>query len=104
MPKKAEGPGSTTAVAQMIVELPQAEVKLYVDDQLMKTGGSKRTFNTPRLEPGQAYYYDVRAEIDRGSAKVTRSKRVIVRAGEVVQIAFPEVKEQTPVNVASAGR
>src|SRR6516164_8001297 len=62
-PPKKEGatwrmPSPTSA--RLIVELPE-NAKLFVDDQPMKTISAKRAFRTPTLEPGQAYYYMLRA-------------------------------------------
>src|SRR5207244_2005528 len=42
--KKTRGDGP----ARLLVNLP-TDAKLYVDDQLMKTGSERREFNTPEL-------------------------------------------------------
>jgi len=75
--------------AKLIVEVP-ADAKLYIDDQLMKTTASVRTFNTPVLEKGEAYYYIVRAEVVRDGKVVAQTKQVIIRAGEEVRTLFNE--------------
>lgn len=73
--------------ARLIVDLPE-DAKLYIDDQLMKTPTGKRSFRTPALEPGQSYYYILKAEVVRDGKTQTETKRVIVRAGDEVKANF----------------
>jgi uncharacterized protein (TIGR03000 family) len=75
---------------KLIVEVP-ADAKLFIDDQPMKTTAERRSFNTPTLQSGQAYYYDLRAEVVRDGKTYTESKRVIVKAGETAKATFPEL-------------
>jgi uncharacterized protein (TIGR03000 family) len=75
----------------MVVEVP-ADAKLYVDDQLMKTASERRVFTTPALDPGEIYYYIVRAEVVRDGQKISRTKRVTVRAGEETRAVFAELR------------
>jgi uncharacterized protein (TIGR03000 family) len=85
--------------ARLIVELP-AGARLYVDDRAMKVTSTRRTFHTPELELGQAYYYELRAEVVRDGKPVTETRRVIVRAGDVVRTRFSD--PDTPVTTAQA--
>jgi uncharacterized protein (TIGR03000 family) len=85
--------GSTGAAAKVTVELP-VDAKLFIDDQLMKATSAKRVFRTPVLDPGQAYFYMVRAEVDRDGKKLTQTKRVIMRPGEDVKAVFTDVELQ----------
>jgi uncharacterized protein (TIGR03000 family) len=85
--------------ARLIVELP-ADAKLYVDDRPVKASSPRRTFHTPELELGQAYYYDLRAEVVRDGKPVTETRRVIVRAGAVIRADFSAL--DTPVTTAKA--
>ena len=80
-----------------------AEAKLYIDDQLMKTSSERRTFQTPTLEKGQAYYYEVRAELVRDGRTVTETKRVIVKAGEEVRATFNDMSAVSTAR-AQAGK
>jgi uncharacterized protein (TIGR03000 family) len=73
--------------AKLIVALP-ADAKLFIDDQLMKTTSEKRAFNTPTLDKSQTYYYDLRVEVMRDGKPITDTKRVLVRAGEVIRADF----------------
>jgi uncharacterized protein (TIGR03000 family) len=79
--------------ARLIVEVP-TEATLFIDGRAMKTTSPVRTFNTPELEPGQLYYYEVRAEVMRDGQPVTQTKRVIVKAGTVTRASFPELTSE----------
>jgi len=76
--------------AKLVVDLP-ADAKLFIDDQPMKTTAEKRSFNTPTLLPGQAYFYDLRAEVVRDGKTYTETSRVIVKAGETATASFPQL-------------
>jgi uncharacterized protein (TIGR03000 family) len=89
-PKPEEKKVSAANAAKLIIDLP-ADAKLFVDDQLMKTTSAHRVFNTPTLESGQTYFYILRAEVVRDGKSQSESKRVIVRAGEEIRAAFPEL-------------
>ncbi|HEV3263342.1 MAG TPA: TIGR03000 domain-containing protein [Gemmataceae bacterium] len=76
--------------AKLIVELPD-KAKLFVDDRLVKNAFTRRTFTTPKLEKGHAYYYILRAEVVRDGKTQSESKRIIVRPGEVVRASFTDL-------------
>ncbi len=61
----------------------------------MKTASGVRTFSTPSLEPGQAYYYIVRAEVVVDGKPVTETRRVIVRAGQTIRADFKDLESET---------
>ncbi len=82
---------ATTDRARLTVQVP-ADAKLYIDDQLMKSASERRTFNTPKLGRGQAYYYEVRAELVRDGEMVTETKKVIVRAGDEQKVSFGKIE------------
>jgi uncharacterized protein (TIGR03000 family) len=85
--------------AKVIVQLP-ADAKLYVDDQPIKISSDNQTFNTPRLDRGQTYYYEVRAEVVRDGKTVVESKRILVKGGQEVSVAFPKL-EKDPAGIAA---
>jgi uncharacterized protein (TIGR03000 family) len=88
LPKKdKEASNASPDRARLIVQLP-ADAKLFIDEQLMKTGSDKRTFNTPVLTRDQTYYYMLRVEATRDGQPITETKRVILKAGEVVRADF----------------
>jgi uncharacterized protein (TIGR03000 family) len=73
--------------AKLIIEKP-ADAKIYVDERLVSSEGTRQTFATPSLDPTQAYFYMVRVEAVRDGKPVSESRRVIVRAGETVSETF----------------
>ncbi len=77
--------------AKLVVELPPG-AKLFIDDKPMKNVSGVRSFNTPDLEPGQAYYYMVRVESVRDGKPVSETRRVIVRAGQVARADFKDLE------------
>ncbi len=92
-PKESKPKSSTmfsSTKAKLVVELPE-NAKLFIDDMPMKAGSGVRSFNTPELEPGQAYYYMVRVESIRDGKPVSESRRVIVRAGQVARADFKDL-------------
>jgi uncharacterized protein (TIGR03000 family) len=87
------GTGTTTGIpkpARLLVQLPEG-AKLYVDDQPMTTTSAKRTFRTPELQPGQTYYYIVRAELVRDGQTYNQTRQILLRAGDEVQTSFPDL-------------
>ncbi len=76
--------------ARLIVDVP-ADAKLYIDDTAMKAPSDHRTYQTPDLEPGQTYYYEVRVEAQRDGKPVSETRRVLVRAGQEVHADFTDV-------------
>ncbi len=82
--------------AKLVVSLP-ADAKLYIDDNLTKATSGRRTFNTPTLQNGQLYYYVLRAEMVRDGKTVRETKRVLIRAGELVRARFDEPKAKDQV-------
>src|SRR5438876_574441 len=67
--------------ARLVVEVP-ANAKLFIDDQPMKSSAATRVFNTPKLEKGQTYYYEVKVEVARDGVMHSETRKVLVRAGE----------------------
>jgi uncharacterized protein (TIGR03000 family) len=98
-PPKKEGKDGTMISptrARLIVEVP-ADAKLFIDGHPMKTTAAVRAFNTPELEPGQLYYYEVKAEVMRDGKLVSQTKRVILKAGEVVRAGFSDMNAEPVV-------
>jgi len=79
--------------ATVVVEVP-AEAGLYVDGQSVPMASRTQKFDTPALAPGQTYYYTMRAVGDREGQLVSETKRVEVRAGETVRVAFGDLQPE----------
>lgn len=75
--------------ARLLVRLPP-DAELYVDGVRFTRPGLIRTIETPPLEPGQKYYYELRAEYERDGRKQTEQKKVAFQAGETREILFGE--------------
>jgi uncharacterized protein (TIGR03000 family) len=87
--------GSLTAApppntpARITVRLP-ADARLYVDNVLCPLTSETRTFDTPRLEAGRAYYYNLRTETERSGRTQVDTRRVLVEAGRDVTVEFKD--------------
>jgi uncharacterized protein (TIGR03000 family) len=94
------GGGSTSlrsapqAPARLVIDVPE-DARVFVDDHLMKSSSTHRVYASPKLDAGQAYYYDVRIEVDRDGKVVSANKRVIVRAGEEYTESFVNLGKAT---------
>jgi uncharacterized protein (TIGR03000 family) len=71
--------------ANIEIDLPEGS-KLYVDGQMVST--QNRKLNTPPLQRGKQYYYEMKAEILVAGKVVEESRTVIVKAGETVTERF----------------
>jgi uncharacterized protein (TIGR03000 family) len=82
-----ESQTSAEAPATIIVTLP-AEARLTIDGQATQATSSDRTFVSPPLQQGKSYQYTLKGELDRNGQKVTTSRDVEVRAGQVSRVAL----------------
>lgn len=78
---------SIPAPATIQVSVP-AQTVLYFDGVKMNSTASSRRFSTPTLEAGKAYFYNVKAEVERDGQTITTTQRVVVRAGQNTQVQF----------------
>jgi uncharacterized protein (TIGR03000 family) len=99
--KKKDEVRLNTNRSTVIVELP-ADAKLFIDDQLMQSTSARRIFNTPALQEGQTYFYDIRAEIIRDGRTVTQAQRVILNPGQQVVANFTEMANQPAATAQSS--
>ncbi len=76
--------------ARVVVDLP-ADAKLYVGGRLSKSTLEQRHMETPELTPGKTYTYELRVELVRDGKPITETKKIAVRAGEVVRANFKDV-------------
>jgi uncharacterized protein (TIGR03000 family) len=65
-----------------------ADAKLTVDGIECPLTSETRTFDTPTLQPGQQFYYTVKAEVVRDGKPVTESRRIVFEAGNKIDIEF----------------
>jgi len=76
----AEEAASVTVIA------PEG-TKVLVNDVAFTISG-KRTFDTPKLQKGQKYFYTVKAEVVRDGKNMTETRRVDVEAGKSATVDF----------------
>lgn len=74
-------PSSASTASTITITLP-TEATLLFNGTVAKGTGSIRMYNTPPLQPGVDYAYDLTAEVMRGGKVERITKRVVVRAGE----------------------
>lgn len=96
---KAKGGEQTRAKVR--IELP-ADAKLYVDGVLMKTGSDVRNFQTPELEPGKTYIYELRAELVRNDQKFTDTQQLVIRPGEHFSASFAGLEQRAAAAVGAS--
>lgn len=73
--------------ATVNVEIP-AGATFVVNDQRVAVPPMNPTFVTPPLEPGKDYFYECKVTCNLDGKPATRTKRVRVRAGEVVRVNY----------------
>jgi uncharacterized protein (TIGR03000 family) len=77
------GPAPTVARVRLFVP---ADAKVWFNGTETRQTGPERLFDTPTLEPGQKYKYDLQAEWNEGGKLVKRTRSVSVRAGRETSI------------------
>ena len=87
---------ATTATVEVRVPTEQAEV--IFNGVITKTTGTVRSYKTPRLVPGQDYFYDVIARWAEDSKEVRRERRATVSAGQHVVIDFIKPRSSSGTN------
>jgi uncharacterized protein (TIGR03000 family) len=70
----------------VIVPNPDAEV--WLDGHKTVSTGTKRFYDSPPLEPGKTYSYDVTAAWGQDGKVITKEKKVAVAAGKVAVVDF----------------
>jgi uncharacterized protein (TIGR03000 family) len=93
LPKPPIPKSGEQARVKVIIDLP-ADAKLFVDGQRMNGTSSRRMFQTPELIPGQTYYYELRAEIERDGQTITANQRIILQPGRDVAASFAELGQR----------
>ena len=68
--------------------LVPADAQLWFENQPTTETGSVRIFNSPPLQPGHSYTYDVRAQWRQGSQTVTRHRQVEISPGDRISVDF----------------
>ena len=77
---------ATPAAPATLVVTGAADATVTVGDYVTTSRGDTRTLVTPELAAGQAYHYDLKAEVVRDGQRVTLSQAVTVRPGETTEV------------------
>jgi uncharacterized protein (TIGR03000 family) len=85
-PSAAVVPNTTTA--HVMVRVP-AGAELWFNGAKMKSTGSIRTFESPSLQPGNAYTYSAKARWMENGREVIQTRRIDVSAGARIRVSFP---------------
>jgi uncharacterized protein (TIGR03000 family) len=85
--RTGEGAG---APAHISVRVP-TDARLTVHGVDCPLTSDTRTFDTPALEPGQKYYYLLKAEVVRDGRTIAQTKRIDFRSGERLTVSFDDL-------------
>jgi uncharacterized protein (TIGR03000 family) len=65
-----------------------ADAQITFDGAKTMQNGAFRAFVSPPVAPGRDYYYNVTAKWQQGGREVTRTQRIAVHAGDVINMSF----------------
>jgi uncharacterized protein (TIGR03000 family) len=89
--KRSSNPMKTPA--SVVVKVP-ADAKVFIDDNLMKSTSTERTFTSPALAEGASYFYTLRVVIEKDGKEIEDVRKVTVRAGEVSRLSFQTIDDR----------
>jgi uncharacterized protein (TIGR03000 family) len=104
MPKLAEPKKETSAAAPatVLVKAP-LDVHITVNGNVAERTTAEQVFTTPDLERGRTYSYEFRAEAIRDGKTITRTRKVIVKAGQESKADFSDLNQaDAPAHVTIA--
>jgi uncharacterized protein (TIGR03000 family) len=82
LPNQGETPGGPAALT---IRLP-GDARLWVNDSLCPLTSETRTFATPPLPAGKAFFYTIRAEVRRNGRTLSTIKRLTFMAGQQAEL------------------
>lgn len=96
-------PAGKAGAATIKIELPEG-AKLYVDGQFVPGTGAVREFTTPTLPGGQAFAYEMAADLVLDGTTVHEEVNVVVHAADRVEKSFGQLlaaaRRSTPTDLA----
>lgn len=81
-------PAPQPGKGEVLLDLP-ADALILVNEKRVDAAS---VFLTPRLQPGQEYAVQVEAVLVRDGKSISRVKRLALRAGEVVRLAYGDME------------
>ena len=76
---------ANSASATIRMHVPSG-ARVWFDGSVTTQNGTDRTFVSPNLTPGHEYAYQIRVQWDENGRAVERTRDVMVRAGQQVQV------------------
>jgi uncharacterized protein (TIGR03000 family) len=71
------------------VFVPRPDARVWIDNNATRQMGYDRVFESPQLEPGKRYSYQVKATwMDNNGQEVTKEKTVDVTPGQMSTVRF----------------
>ena len=89
--------------ARIVVRLPAA-AKLYVENTAYPGTGPVRTVETPALEAGLEYTYDLRAVVTRDGGRFSLTRTVPFRAGQTVNADLTALEPGAAAKATAASK
>jgi len=97
MPVETLPPGGRTCVS-LLVHVP-ADAEIWLDGVKTQQTGTARRFESPALQPGGVYTYEVRARWTEQGRDMEQRQVVLVHAGDQVRVHFPAFPQLEPQSV-----
>lgn len=73
------------------VLLPRPDARLWIDNNATRQAGYDRVFESPQLEPGKRYSYQLKAAwMDQSGKEITKEKTVEVTPGQMTTVRFDD--------------
>jgi len=79
-------------VARLKIEVP-AEAEVRIEGQPTKQAGTTRWFETPPLQRGEEFVYDIQAQWQENGKPVVQKQQVKLQAGDQIVVQFPTAGE-----------
>jgi uncharacterized protein (TIGR03000 family) len=81
-------PANQQNTAHIRVLVPADNAQIWFDDAPTQQTGSVRVFDTPALEPGRSYTYQVRARWTDNGREVAETREAHIHPGDAVTVDF----------------
>jgi uncharacterized protein (TIGR03000 family) len=79
-------PVNKNATLNLLVPI---DAQVSIEGSPMSLAGWQRRFESPPLEPGRNYTYDIQVSWVHGGREVTHNRHVTVHAGDVINLTIP---------------
>jgi uncharacterized protein (TIGR03000 family) len=89
--------------ATMIAVRVPADAEIWFDGKKTSQTGPVRYFETPPLEPGREYSYEIRARWNENGRQVERTRHVTVHPGDRLALNFVHRQNrETPTSTSQS--